>query len=102
MNPPFGAQKANMNADRRFIEIAIHTAPIIYSLHLSKTIPFIKQLLSSLQGTISFQKQYQFPIKWMFHFHKKPAIDYEVTLLRIIQKPEKSRFNKEYKLSIQN
>ena len=38
MNPPFGAQKSNRWADRRFIEKGFEIANVIYSLHLSKTI----------------------------------------------------------------
>jgi putative methylase len=86
MNPPFGAQKANVNADRLFLEKAHKIAPITYSLHLTKTIPFIHQLLSSLKAKSTIEKTYRFPIKSMFHFHKKPVKDFEVTLVRIQRK----------------
>jgi len=83
MNPPFGAQKSNQKADRRFIEKGFEIAEIIYSLHLTKTIPFLEKMVSSLGGTITHQKKYSFPIKWQFEFHKKEVIEYNVTLLRI-------------------
>ena len=83
MNPPFGAQKSNQRADRKFIEKGFQTARIIYSLHLKKTIPFIEKLIASLDGDITYQKEYGFPIKWMFNFHKKEVANYDVTLLRI-------------------
>ncbi len=83
MNPPFGAQKSNQKADRRFIEKGFEIAEIIYSIHLTKTITFLEKMVSSLGGTITHQKKYSFPIKWQFEFHKKEVIEYNVTLLRI-------------------
>jgi putative methylase len=83
MNPPFGAQKSNQKADRRFIEKAFELANIVYSLHLKKTIPFIGKLVSSLGGDITYQKDYVFPIKWMFEFHTKKVKNYAVSLVRI-------------------
>jgi len=83
MNPPFGAQKSNQKADRKFIEKGFEIAEIIYSLHLTKTIPFLEKMISSLGGTITYQKKYLFPIKWQFEFHKKEVIEFNVSLLRI-------------------
>lgn len=90
MNPPFGAQKSNQNADRRFIEKGFEIAPVIYSLHLKKTIPFIEKMIHALQGELTYQKDYEFPIRRMFQFHEKEVVKYKVTLLRILthhQKP---------------
>ena len=84
MNPPFGAQKSNQKADRKFIEKGFEIAPILYSIHLTKTIPFIIKLISSLGGTINYSKDYIFPLKQIFIFHKKNVLNYEVTLLRTI------------------
>ena len=84
MNPPFGAQKSNQNADRRFIEKGFEITPVIYSLHLKKTVPFIEKMIHALHGELMYQKNYEFPIKWMFDFHKKEIMKYEVTLLRIL------------------
>ena len=83
MNPPFGAQKSNQKADRKFIEKGFEIGGIIYSLHLTKTIPFLEKMISSLNGTITHQKKYLFPIKWQFEFHKKDVIKYNVSLIRI-------------------
>ena len=41
MNPPFGAQKKNIHADRLFIEKATTLAKVTYSLHLHDTLNFI-------------------------------------------------------------
>ena len=83
-NPPFGAQKSNRWADRSFIEKGFEISKAIYSLHLSKTIPFIEKLVSSLNGEINYKKNYLFPIKHTFFFHKKKAEDVDITLLRIL------------------
>jgi putative methylase len=86
MNPPFGAQKSNLNADRRFIEKGFEISKIIYSLHLSKTIQFINKLVSSLGGEINYSKDYTFSLKNVFNFHKKEILKFNITLLRILTK----------------
>ena len=83
MNPPFGAQKSNQQADRKFIEKGLQIAKTTYSIHLKKTIPFVEKLIKSLNGEIAYQTDYSFPIKWMFNFHKKEVVKYDVTLLKI-------------------
>jgi putative methylase len=84
MNPPFGAQKSNQKADRKFIEKAFEISSVIYSLHLKKTIFFLEKMINALNGEITYRKDYVFPIKWMFEFHEKEVAKYDVTLLRII------------------
>ena len=86
MNPPFGAQKSNIKADRKFIERAFKLAPVIYSIHLSKTVPFIDKMVTSLKGKIDYSKDYVFPIKSIYKFHEKKVKNFDVTLLRIITK----------------
>jgi putative methylase len=84
MNPPFGAQKSNRWADRRFIEKGFEIAKVIYSLHLSKTLDFIEKMISSLNGEITYYKKYVFPIKHSFSFHNKKSQKFNITLLRIL------------------
>jgi len=83
MNPPFGAQKGNQKADRKFIEKGFDISKILYSIHLKKTIPFLEKMISSLGGSITYRKDYVFPIRWTFEFHDKKVVYYDVTLLRI-------------------
>ena len=83
MNPPFGAQKGNINIDRIFINKGFEIASILYSIHLTKTITFIEKLIDIKGGEITFSKKYNFPIKWIFEFHKKKVVNYDITLLRI-------------------
>jgi len=86
MNPPFGAQKGNRWADRKFIEKGFEISKVIYSLHLTKTIDFIEKMILSLDGEINFYKKYNFPIKHSFSFHSKKSREVEITLLRILTK----------------
>jgi len=86
MNPPFGAQKSNRWADRRFIEKGFEITNVIYSLHLSKTLDFIEKMIMSLGGEITYYKKYVFPIKHTFLFHNKKSQEVDITLLRIITK----------------
>ena len=83
MNPPFGAQKSNLNIDRIFIDKGFKIASVLYSLHLTKTISFIEKLIEKKGGNITFSKKYIFPIRWIFDFHKKKVVYYDITLLRI-------------------
>lgn len=86
MNPPFGAQKSDRKADRKFIEKGFEIACVIYSLHLSKTVPFIDKMVSSLGGKITYSKDYVFPIRYSYEFHEKKVVYYDVSMLRIIKK----------------
>jgi len=86
MNPPFGAQKSNIKADRKFIEIGFKISSVIYSLHLTKTVPFIEKMISSLNGEITYYKNYLLPIKHTYDFHEKKYVEYDVSLLRILTK----------------
>ena len=88
MNPPFGAQKSNLNADRPFIEKGFQIASVIYSLHLKKTIPFIEKMINALHGDLTLQKTYEFPIRSQFQFHEKQVKKFDVTLLRIETHPQ--------------
>jgi putative methylase len=84
MNPPFGAQKINRWADRRFIEKGFEIAKVIYSLHLTKTLNFIEKMILSLNGEITYYKKYDFPIKHSYKFHDKKSQKFDITLLRIL------------------
>jgi putative methylase len=83
MNPPFGAQKANIHADRFFIEKATGLASVVYSLHLEHTLDFISSLLRSLDKQGSVIKVYQFPMKAQFQFHMKMKENISVAFLQI-------------------
>ena len=83
MNPPFGAQKQNIHADRVFIEKATSVASVVYSLHLEQTLDFINKLLKSLKKEGDVLQIYDFPIKAQFSFHNKLKDTVPVALLQI-------------------
>ncbi|MBN2066114.1 MAG: methyltransferase domain-containing protein [Candidatus Thermoplasmatota archaeon] len=84
MNSPFGAQKSNKNADRRFLETSRTIAPVVYSLHLAKTFSFLEKIVHALDGKIVYQKIYKFPIKKIYHFHNKEKAEFLVVLLKTV------------------
>ena len=84
MNPPFGAQKGDINADRIFLEKGIETASVIYSLHLTKTLPFIRNMIKKMDRDIDFERKYRFPIRKTFFFHEKKVLYQDVSLIRIV------------------
>jgi len=86
MNPPFGAQKSNIKADRKFIEKGFHLSDVIYSLHLSKTIPFIQKMIYALGGNIVFTKEYTLRMKQTLVFHEKKIKNFDVTLIKVVTK----------------
>ena len=86
MNPPFGAQKGNIRADRAFIEKGFQISSVMYFLCLSKTVDFIEKMVSALQGEIDFKKDYSFRMKKTYDFHEKKAQNFDVSLLRILTK----------------
>ena len=80
-NPPFGAQKRH--ADRPFLEKALTLSNIVYSLHVTETQKFIKQVSDKLNAKITHTKRYDFEIKHTFSFHTKEKKNFDVTLFRL-------------------
>lgn len=87
MNPPFGAQKTNLHADQIFLKKGLTTASVIYSLHLSKTVPFLTRFLQKNKASIDTVLEGSFPLKAQFKFHKKLVENVSVSILRIIRTP---------------
>lgn len=79
-NPPFGIQ--NPHADRVFLEKAIESAKKVYSLHRSfeKSRDFLKKLIKTKGGKVEKILKFKFRIPYMFRFHRKPAVEYDVDL----------------------
>jgi putative methylase len=83
MNPPFGAQKKNLHADRVFLEKAIKLGSVVYSLHLEPTLDFIKTLIHALDRRFTILQRYNFPMKATFQFHTKLKQTIPIILLQI-------------------
>lgn len=80
-NPPFGAQ--TKKADRVFLETATDIADVVYTIHNSNTISFIKLMVGKLGFSVGFEKNYLFRLEHTFDFHRKEKVDHNVTLLRL-------------------
>ena len=83
MNPPFGAQKAH--ADRPFIDLALSTAPVTYSIFNAGSTQFIKTYTAE-RAEIDERVGGVFPIKRTFSFHTHDVQEIEVEILRLIRK----------------
>lgn len=82
-NPPFGIQK--LHADRIFLIKALECGKRIYSLHryYKKSREFLTGLTEKNGGKVEKIIKFKFRIPYMFRFHKKPHISYEVDLFII-------------------
>jgi putative methylase len=81
-NPPFGAQKGNKHADMVFLRKAFEIAPVVYSLHLSKTQEFVLKNMDLMGGSVSMTKSYKLQMPHTYHFHKKDKKSFEVIMVR--------------------
>jgi putative methylase len=82
-NPPFGIQ--TLHADRLFLEKALECGKRVYSLHRSyeKTRKFLKRFIEENGGRVEKIIKFKYRIPYMFKFHKKPFVVYDVDLFMI-------------------
>ncbi len=82
-NPPFGIQ--TLHADRLFLKKALECGEKIYSLHRSyeKTRSFLRKFIEQNGGKVEKIIRFKFRIPYMFKFHKKPSVEYDVDLFVI-------------------
>jgi putative methylase len=82
MNPPFGAQKQKVHADRPFIDCALAIAPVTYGIFNTGSTPFVEAYIMG-RGTIKGRVSGSFPIKRSFAFHTKDVQEISVEILRL-------------------
>jgi putative methylase len=82
MNPPFGAQKQRVHADRPFIDCALAIAPVTYGIFNAGSTPFVEAYIMG-RGTVTGQVSGTFPIKRSFAFHTKDVQVIAVEILMI-------------------
>jgi len=82
-NAPFGIQA--LHADRLFLKKALECGKKIYSLHRSyeKTRKFLTRFIEQNGGKVEKIIRFKFRIPYMFKFHKKPFVIYDVDLFVI-------------------
>jgi len=83
-NPPFGVRRKG--ADRVFIQKALKTGDVIYSLHKSgeRNREFIKSLISNYRATITDLYQMTLIIPHTFRFHAQRRHVVPVDLYRVV------------------
>ena len=79
-NPPFGTKQEH--ADRIFLDKALQSGKIIYTLHKTSTLEFLRKYLST-KGKITNEYKLSMPLKSTMPFHKKRIERIDVTCLRI-------------------
>jgi putative methylase len=84
MNPPFGAQKTSVHADRPFIDCALELAPVTYGIFNAGSTPFVEAYIAG-RGKVAGRVSGTFPIKRSFAFHTKDVQEVSVEILRIVR-----------------
>ncbi|MDS0477418.1 METTL5 family protein [Natrinema sp. 1APR25-10V2] len=68
-NPPFGAQRGNRHADRRFLETAREIGAVSYTIHNEGSQEFVESFAADEGGEVTHAFQAEFPIPRRFEFH---------------------------------
>lgn len=84
MNPPFGAQRANVHADRAFLRTAARIADVSYSLHNAGSREFIEAFAISNGGEVREAMAVTFDLAYQFEFHDEAATTVDAELYRIV------------------
>jgi putative methylase len=84
MNPPFGAQKQNVHADRPFIDCALAIAPVTYGIFNAGSTQFVEAYIAG-RAKVTEKVSGTFPIKRSFAFHTKDVQDIAVEILRWVK-----------------
>ena len=80
-NPPFGTQKEH--ADRVFLKKALESAKIVYSVHKTSTIDFIKRFAKRMEGSVTHIFRLEMQLKQTMKWHKSEIRRVDVSAVRI-------------------
>ena len=84
MNPPFGAQKRNVHADRPFIDCALAIAPVTYGIFNAGSTSFVEAYIAG-RGRVAGRVAGIFSLKRSFAFHTRDVQEIPVEILRIVR-----------------
>lgn len=76
MNPPFGAQRGNRNADRIFYQRAAEAIGgdgAIWFLSQTRSESFLAPYLAQMELTVEKQFDWKYPLPAQYHFHAETA-----------------------------
>ena len=83
MNPPFGAQDGNRNADRGFLAAASRTATVSYSVHNAGSQAFVESFAADNGGEVTHAFAADFTVDAQFDHHTDDARDIGTEVYRI-------------------
>ena len=82
-NPPFGVQKPHI--DKLFLQVAMKTAPLIYSFHKIESKNFIEKFARDNGYKVIGITELRFPIKAIFRFHRYKNYFVETGFWKIVK-----------------
>jgi len=80
-NPPFGTQKEH--ADRAFLKKALESAEVVYSVHKTSTLDFIKRFAKSMECNVSHVFRLEMQLKNTMKWHRSDIRRVDVSAVRI-------------------
>jgi putative methylase len=83
MNPPFGAQDGNRNADRGFLETASRVATVSYSVHNAGSREFVEAFAADNGGEVTHAFAADFAIDAAFDHHEDESREIDAEVYRI-------------------
>jgi len=83
MNPPFGAQDGNRNADRQFLAAASDLAAVSYSVHNAGSRAFLEAFAADNGGEVTHAFAADFTVDAQFDHHAEDARDVDVEVYRV-------------------
>ncbi|UTF53063.1 METTL5 family protein [Natronosalvus rutilus] len=90
-NPPFGAQRGNRHADRRFLEAAADLADVSYTIHNEGSQAFVESFAADEGGTVTHAFGAEFPVDHRFPFHDRERAVLEAEVFRVEWRERGSR-----------
>lgn len=83
MNPPFGAQRGNEHADRRFLDSASRLAAVSYSVHNAGSTDFVESFAADAGGEVTHAFRAEFELGRQFDFHDTESKTLDAEVYRI-------------------
>ncbi|MDZ5811669.1 METTL5 family protein [Halorubrum sp. AD140] len=83
MNPPFGAQDGNRNADRGFLATASRVATVSYSVHNAGSREFVEAFAADNGGEVTHAFAVDFAVDAQFDHHAEDSRELDAEVYRI-------------------
>ncbi len=83
MNPPFGAQRGNEHADRRFLDAASRLSRVSYSVHNAGSKSFVESFAGDAGGEVTHAFRAEFALSRQFAFHDADSKTLDAEVYRI-------------------